>query len=67
MAGQKTLEAQIAAGVARIQGDASLLQKLAATMVDFDPRFEVLPGTASPAQMAAHEPFEADPGKVIAE
>ena len=45
MAGAKTLEAQIADGTAKVQGDVSILQKLAATMVDFDPRFELMPGT----------------------
>jgi len=45
MMGAKTLEAQIAEGTAKVQGDASVLQKLASTMVDFDPRFEIMPGT----------------------
>src|SRR5665647_190600 len=45
MAGAKTLEAQIADGTAKVQGDVGILQKLAATMVDFDPRFEIMPGT----------------------
>ena len=52
----------------RVQGDASLLQKLAATMVDFDPRFEILPGTkAKPAKVAHADPYEAVPGKPVAE
>ena len=51
----------------KITGDASLLMKLAATMVDFDPRFEIFPGTAASVEMTAHEPFEADAGKVISE
>jgi alkyl sulfatase BDS1-like metallo-beta-lactamase superfamily hydrolase len=68
MAGQKTLEAQIAAGVARIQGDASLLQKLAATMVDFDPRFEILPGTKPQETTVAHaDAYQAVPRQTIAE
>ena len=41
MMGAKTLEAQIADGTARIEGDASVLAQLASTMVDFDPRFEI--------------------------
>jgi hypothetical protein len=40
--------------------------KLAATMVDFDPRFEIFPGTAVRVDMTAHEHFEADAGRVIA-
>ena len=39
------MEAQIADGTAKVQGDITVLAKLASTMVDFDPRFEVMPGT----------------------
>lgn len=40
---------------------------LASTMVEFDPRFQVLPGTKG-KQMAMHEdPYEADVGKIIPE
>jgi alkyl sulfatase BDS1-like metallo-beta-lactamase superfamily hydrolase len=68
MAGQKTLEAQIAAGVARVQGDASVLQKLAATMVDFDPRFEILPGTKQRGAPVAHaDAYQAVPRQTVAE
>ena len=49
MAGAKSLDAQIADGTAKVEGDVSILGKLAATMVVFDPRFEILPGTAGPA------------------
>ena len=38
MMGAKTLEAQIADGTAKVEGDASILKQLASTMVDFDPR-----------------------------
>ena len=37
--------AGFADGTAKVQGDVTVLAKLASTMVDFDPRFEVLPGT----------------------
>jgi Alkyl sulfatase C-terminal len=37
MTGAKTLDAQIAGGTAKIHDDASVLAKLASTMVDFDP------------------------------
>ncbi len=68
MAGQKTLETQIASGVARVQGDLSVLQKLAATMVDFDPRFEILPGTKARDVKVAHaDDYEAVLGKIISE
>lgn len=42
MMGAKTLEAQIADGTAKVQGDPSILQRLASTMVEFDPRFEIM-------------------------
>ncbi len=64
----KTLEAQIADGTAKIQGDASVLQQLAATMVDFDPRFEIMPGTMLGPDVVAHaDPYEAVPRQTIAE
>ena len=45
MMGAKTLEAQISDGTAKVAGDAGVLKQLASTMVDFDPRFEIMPGT----------------------
>jgi hypothetical protein len=64
----KTLEVQIADGTAKVQGDASVLQKLAATMVDFDPRFEIMPGTMIRPDVVAHaDPYEAVPRQTIAE
>ena len=47
MMGAKTLEAQIKDGTAKTEGDVGILAKLASTMVDFDPRFEIMPGTKS--------------------
>ena len=45
-----------------------MLAQLAATMVDFDPRFEIMPGTAARAPAIAHaDPYEAVPGQTIAE
>ena len=67
MMGVKTLEAQIADGTAKVEGDPSILIKLGATMVDFDPRFEVMPGTKVPEQVAHVDPFEALTGHSIAE
>ena len=52
MGGQTTLEALIALGAARAQGDVGILGLLAALMVDFDPRFEVRPGTRQGGQLA---------------
>lgn len=68
MAGEKSLDDQIKDGTVTFEGDISLLAKLAATMVDFDPMFEILPGTKrDTSAVATHDPFEAVPGNVIAE
>jgi alkyl sulfatase BDS1-like metallo-beta-lactamase superfamily hydrolase len=68
MIGEKTLETQIADGTAKIEGDASVLKKLASTMVDFDPRFEIMPGTkAKKAKVAHADPYEAVPRQTIVE
>jgi alkyl sulfatase BDS1-like metallo-beta-lactamase superfamily hydrolase len=68
MAGAKTLEAQIADGTARAEGDASVLTQLASTMVDFDPRFEIMPGThQAGTSVEDHDPYEAVLGNPIAE
>jgi alkyl sulfatase BDS1-like metallo-beta-lactamase superfamily hydrolase len=68
MMGAKTLEAQIAEGKATFEGDISILGKLAATMVDFDPRFEIMPGTKARTEKLAHaDPYQAVPEKIIAE
>ena len=69
MMGAKELEAQIADGICKAEGDLSILKKLASTMVDFDPRFEILPGTHADrrAEVGPHDPYEARPGQPIAE
>lgn len=68
MTGEKTLEAQIADGTARVGGDAGILKQLASTFVDFDPRFEIMPGTKSKEmRMARAEDYEADARHTIAE
>ncbi|TVS20904.1 MAG: MBL fold metallo-hydrolase [Planctomycetaceae bacterium] len=68
MMGVKPLEAQIKDGTAKVEGDVTILPKLAKTMVDFDPLFEVLPGTKrEPATPVEANPYEAVPGAVIPE
>ena len=67
MTGAKTLETQIVDGTAKVQGDASILKQLASTMVDFDPRFEIMPGTKGRGVVAQEDPYEADPRHPIAE
>lgn len=69
MIGAKSLEAQIADGTAQVQGDTSILARLAATMVDFDPRFEILPGTkARGVSRPVHaEAYQVAPGQPAVE
>ena len=67
MAGEKTLEEQIAAGKVILEGDATVLQQLASTMVEFDSRFEIMPGTHGQRVAGTHNPYEAVPGNPIAE
>lgn len=59
MTGTKTLEAQIADGTAKIDGDATILKSLASTMVEFDPRFEIMPGTKANQALAHEDAYEA--------
>lgn len=67
MMGVKTLDAQIAEGTAKVEGDATVLAKLAAAMVDFDPRFEVMPGTKALTEVAHANPYQAVPERIIPE
>jgi alkyl sulfatase BDS1-like metallo-beta-lactamase superfamily hydrolase len=67
MMGAKRLEDQLKDGTAKAEGDVSILGKLAATMVEFDPRFEVMPGTKARTVQVAADPYEAEIGAVIAE
>jgi alkyl sulfatase BDS1-like metallo-beta-lactamase superfamily hydrolase len=55
MMGQAAFEELIAAGEVTFEGDISILGKLAALMVPFDPRFEVMPGTAGRDERAEAE------------
>jgi alkyl sulfatase BDS1-like metallo-beta-lactamase superfamily hydrolase len=67
MTGTKTLESQIADGTAKVEGNASILKQLASTMIDFDPRFEIMPGTKTTTVVAKEDPYEADERQPIAE
>ena len=44
-----------------------ILAKLAATMVDFDPRFEILPGTRGREEVLHADAYEAAPDRSIPE
>jgi hypothetical protein len=66
--GAKTLEAQLADGAAKFQGNVSVLAKLASTMIEFDPRFEVMPGSHERPPVAYRAAaYEAVPEQIIAE
>ncbi|WP_165229709.1 alkyl/aryl-sulfatase [Aquisphaera insulae] len=68
MTGQKPIQAQLKDGTAKAEGDLGVLAKLAALMVEFDPRFEILPGTeARRAGGKRADPFEAVPEVTDAE
>jgi alkyl sulfatase BDS1-like metallo-beta-lactamase superfamily hydrolase len=58
MMGVKTLEAQMADGTAKIEGDKKVLGQLASALVVFDPRFEIMPGTKGPATPEDLNDFE---------
>jgi alkyl sulfatase BDS1-like metallo-beta-lactamase superfamily hydrolase len=67
MGGAATFEALLAEGAARAEGDLAILGQLAALMVDFDPRFEIMPGTKARTEAAAADPFKGEIGAPIPE
>jgi alkyl sulfatase BDS1-like metallo-beta-lactamase superfamily hydrolase len=69
MMGAKPIEQQIKDGTAKVTGDVSILAKLASTMIEFDPRFEIMPGTKAGAsgETEADAAFEAPVGAAICE
>jgi alkyl sulfatase BDS1-like metallo-beta-lactamase superfamily hydrolase len=67
MAGEATLEALLQDGTMQAQGDLAILGQLARVMVEFDPRFEIMPGSKLRTELASQKPFEGDIGAVIAE
>jgi alkyl sulfatase BDS1-like metallo-beta-lactamase superfamily hydrolase len=67
MAGEASFEDLLGDGRATFEGDIGILGQLAALMVEFDPRFEIMPGTKLRAERADQEPFKGDVGAVIPE
>jgi hypothetical protein len=67
MGGETTFEALLSDGRASFEGDIGILGQLAALMVDFDPRFEIMPGTKSRTELPQAESLEADIGALIPE
>jgi len=58
MMGVKSLRAQIADGTAKAEGNTEIIGQLASTLVVFDPRFEILPGTKGPATLEELNDYE---------
>ena len=67
MIGAKSLAAQIEDGTAQVEGDTDILGQLASAMVVFDPRFEIMPGTAGPATEEDLNDYEVGAVKVTGE
>lgn len=68
MMGASTFESLIGEGKATTSGDVSILGTLAGLMVEFDPLFEVMPGTSlAPRMEAVANTLDAAAGAVIAE
>jgi len=62
MTGQKSIQALFKDGTAKAEVDLSILAKLAATMVEFNPQYQILPGTGEQAAVARPaDPFKAVP------
>jgi alkyl sulfatase BDS1-like metallo-beta-lactamase superfamily hydrolase len=68
MAGEAQFETLLADGRATAEGDVAVLGQLAALMVEFDPRFPIMPGTGPRvAEEPAEDPFAGEIGAVIPE
>ncbi len=67
MMGEKKLADQIADGTAKVDGNVEILKQLASTMVVFDPRFEIMPGTRGPATEEDLNDYEYGPLELSAE
>ncbi len=58
MGGVTPLVTMIENGTAKVEGDVGVLAQLASTMVVFDPRFEIMPGTLGPVTLEDLNDFE---------
>lgn len=61
MTGATTLQQLVADGVARLDGDSSVLSTLGSLLVHFEVGFEILPGTGSARLSSAMADFEQEP------
>jgi alkyl sulfatase BDS1-like metallo-beta-lactamase superfamily hydrolase len=67
MMGAAALDAQIADGTAKAEGNPGILAELAELMVDLDPKFEIMPGTHPAPEAVGTDPFKGDIGAVVPE
>jgi len=68
MMGAKTLMAMVQDGTAKIEGDPTIMARLGATMVTFDSRFPIMPGTRLRGpENPEPNPYEVQFGAQIAE
>ena len=58
MGGTTPLVTMIENGTAKVKGDTGVLAQLASAMVEFDPRFEIMPGTHGPDVQLDMNDFE---------
>jgi len=66
MMGAKTMDDMIADGTAKTKGDTSVIDKLKSTLIHFELRFEILPGTVPVGdQQFNRNPFQQDMPAVI--
>ena len=66
MMGVKTMDDMIADGTAKTKGNKSIIDKLRSTLIHFDLRFEILPGTVPVGdQQLVRNPFQQDVPAVI--
>jgi hypothetical protein len=60
MTGKVTFDDQIKVGKAKLQGDTKVYDQLKSTLVQFDPLFEIMPGTKDVIGEIDDAPFEQD-------
>jgi alkyl sulfatase BDS1-like metallo-beta-lactamase superfamily hydrolase len=66
MMGAKSMDEMIAAGTAKTKGIKGVIDKLKSTLIHFDLRFEILPGTVPVGeQQLVRNPFQQDVPAVI--
>lgn len=66
MMGVKSLDDMISDGPAKAEGDLSVIEKLKSTLINFDMRFEILPGSISPSnQQYNRNPFQQDNPAIV--